>query len=191
MRILGLPGVGAIAVPPHILHLYRRGHEFLDISARFCCAGLECGECCVWVTAHPWTDNLAMGELMKHLPNVEDYVASGQLQFVAYDDWYPGDKCNELQAGLAAKMKEAQHRGWPRVRFCGNGLQPLPDSGWMERVRYEQILHELVATSDVAVLCAYRMGTFLPDTAKNELLQTHHAALVTEHDTWEYIPTSK
>jgi MEDS: MEthanogen/methylotroph, DcmR Sensory domain len=88
-------------------------------------------------------------------------------------------------------MKEAQHQGWSRVRFCGNGVQPLPDSGWMERVRYEQIPHELVATNDVAVLCAYRMGTFLPVTAKNELLQTHHAALVTEHDTWEYIPTSK
>jgi hypothetical protein len=76
MRALGLPGVGAIAVPPHVLHLYRRGHEFLDISARFCCAGLECGECCVWVTAHPWTDDLAVGGLMKHLPNVEEYVAS-------------------------------------------------------------------------------------------------------------------
>ena len=190
MRTSGLPGVGAFAGPQHILHLYRTGQELLDISAQYCRAGLQGGECCVWVTAHPWNEYLTIGELRKYLPNVHDCVASGQLQFVAYEDWYPGDKRSDLQAGLTAIMKDAQQQGWPRVRLCGNALQPSPDSAWSERVRYEHTLHELIATTDLALLCSYRMGVFLPDTAKKELFQSHHAALVSEDNYWEYLPIS-
>jgi hypothetical protein len=143
------------------------------------------------VTASPWTDALALGELRKHLPCVEEYVASGQLRFIEYQDWYPGDNRGALQKGLASTRNEAQQQGWPRVRICGNALQPSPDSAWSERVRYEQTLHELVATTDLALLCAYRLGVFLPEAAKNDLLQSHHAALFIENDDWEYVPTSK
>jgi hypothetical protein len=115
----------------------------------------------------------------------------GQLQFMDYEDWYRGDRRDVLQAGLTKQMDKAQHRGCSGVRICGNALQPSPDSAWSERVRYEQTLHELVVTTDLALLCAYRLGVFLPQTVKNDLLQSHHAALFMENDDWEYVPTSK
>jgi hypothetical protein len=52
-----------------------------------------------------------------------------------YEDWYRGDRRDVLQAGLTKQMGKAQHRGWSGVRFCGNALQPSPDSEWAERVR--------------------------------------------------------
>ena len=59
----------------------------------------------------------------------------------------------------------------------------------MERLRYEHTLHELVAATDLALLCSYRTGVFLPDTAKNELVQSHHVTLASERNDWEYVPT--
>ena len=191
MRALGLPGKAPLGIPPHVLHLYTHGQDFLDLSARFCSAGLELGECCVWVTAHPWTAHVAFGEIYKHVPNVNHYLDDGQLQFIPYEDWYPDDTHDGLQKGLAAKMEEAYRLGCPRVRFCGNALQPFSESEWKQRVRYEQILQEMVATTDLAVLCSYRTGVFLPETAKHKLLHAHHAVLVTKMNAWEYMPTPK
>ena len=72
----------------HIVHFYQHGKDLMDVFAQFCCAGLQEGDCCFWLTTPPWTADLALHELGKWLPTANHYVASGQLQLIPNEEWY-------------------------------------------------------------------------------------------------------
>jgi MEDS: MEthanogen/methylotroph, DcmR Sensory domain len=194
MRSSGLPTVGSLSSPTHVLHLYRHGQELLDISAGFCWAGLEEGDYCLWVTAPPWTSMLALTHLTAHHAGAAAYVQRGQMQFIGYEDWHvgPAETVEHPEALLekaSLKLTEAHQRGWARIRLCGNALPSLTAPQWAIRLRYEEALHQLILRSDLLVLCSYRVQG-LAQLVKSGLLHTHDTVLSYVDEAWRYVSTA-
>ena len=191
MRQFGLPAVAPLPSRAHIVHFYQHGKDLLEVFAQFCCAGLQEGDCCFWVTTPPWTAGLALHELKKRLPSVDQYVSTGQLQLIAGEEFYLTEGVFDGEGALArvtARLHEARTRGWSQFRACGCPYNPGSEKEWSACLQYEQHLHRLVSEMEALVLCGYRLGG-VPDLARNGLLQSHHTTLVRHHDGWQYGPT--
>ena len=63
-----MPAVDPLPSSMHIVHFYQHGKDLLDVFAQFCCAGLQEGDCCFWLTTPPWTADLALHELARGSP---------------------------------------------------------------------------------------------------------------------------
>jgi hypothetical protein len=132
---------------------------------------------------------MAWHHLLQYLPTVKNYVDSGQLRLFSHEDWY-GDMDPETVVGMAATVVTAAYeQGWDRVRACGSPVQPAWGEGWSNLLRYERMLHEMIRTSDLVVLCSYRLGR-IPNDVRIELLQHHHASLIDEQGGWHYAPVT-
>ena len=191
MRRLGLPIVNPSSSSTHIVHLYQHGKDLLDVFAQFCCAGLQDGDCCFWITAPPWTEGFAVHELGKRLPAVEQYIANGQLKIIAREDWYLAPEGLDVEGTLAQATRhltEARAHGWSQLRVCGSPCQTGSEREWGACLEYEQRVHRMVSDLDVLALCAYRLSS-LSDQTKERLLHTHHMALERQDEGWRLQPT--
>jgi hypothetical protein len=187
----GLPIVAPLPSSTHIVHFYQHGKELLEVFAQFCCAGLEDGDCCFWVTTPPWTAALALHELEKRLP-AEQYVARGQLQLILGEEWYLTKEGWDIEgtlAAAAARLQDARRCGWSQVRVCGVPRRPGSEEEWRTCLQYEQTIHRMVTDMEILALCAYRLGG-IHEWAMNGLRQWHHAALSYHNDGWCYQPTA-
>lgn len=191
MRRFGLPTVDLLPASAHVVYFYQHGKDLLEVFAQFCAAGLEEGDCCLWITTPPWTEGLALHEVAKRLPTVEQYVTSGHLQLIAGGDWYLATEAFDLNGTLAkAKwyLEEARRRGGTRIRVCGIPYRVGGEREWSAYLEYEQRAHRVITEKDVLALCAYRHGS-LHEQAKKGLMQTHHAVLERKEDGWHYGPS--
>jgi hypothetical protein len=161
------------------LHFYQDGRDFLDLSARFILAGLEAGEGCIWVAAQPWTTTVALSELRRRSPSVQEGLDRQQLHIVAFEDLY-GQKPDAESAALLESVEDflqrVQQLGWTRIRACGNVFQPLSGDAWKDRLDYEKALHACILRKSFLALCSYR-STSMPDSAKLGLTDYHHAMM--------------
>ena len=191
MRRFGLPAVDPLPGSTHIVHFYQHGKDLLEVYARFCCAGLQDGDCCFWITTPPWTTGLALHELKNMLPSIDQYTESGQLQLLPREELYLARETLDVDGTLARALRhlqEARGQGWSRIRACGSPCRGGSDREWSACLRYEQQIHRMVTEMDVLALCAYRLSGLSAET-KEGLLQTHHMALERQDDGWRYGPT--
>ncbi len=192
MRRFGLPTVAPLPSSTHIVHFYQHGKDLLEVYAQFCCAGLEDGDCCFWITVPPWTTGLALHELRKRLPAVDQYTERGQLRLLPSEEFYVVQDTLQVEATLAQAMRHLQeaHQAWSRVRACGSPCPGSSEREWSTCLAYEQHMHRMVTgMEEILVLCAYRLSG-LPDQAKNGLLQTHHMTLERQDGGWRYGSTT-
>jgi MEDS: MEthanogen/methylotroph, DcmR Sensory domain len=192
MRQFGLQVVDQLPSSTHIVHFYQHGKDLLEVFAQFCGAGLEDGDCCLWVTTPPWTAALALHELEKRLPAVKEYVATGQLQLFPGDEWYLRETVWDIERTLAkaaARLQDVRNQGWSHVRVCG--IPPRVDSEdeWRTCLQYEQAIHRIATEMEILALCAYRLGG-IHEWAMNGLRQVHHGALSRHHEDWRFRPTA-
>ena len=188
MRRFGLPVVDPLPSSMHIVHFYQHGKDLLEVFANFCCAGLEEGDCCFWLTSPPWTTALALHELEKRLPAAKQYVPSGQLQLIPGEEWYLSGEVWDIERTLAeatVRVQEARTQGWSQLRICGVPCRASSEREWLACLQYEQEIHRMVTDMDLLALCAYRRGG-IHDWAMNGLRQSHHAALSRHDDRWRY-----
>ena len=188
MRRFGLPAVDPLPSSMHIVHFYQHGKDLMDVFAQFCCAGLQEGDCCFWLTTPPWTADLALHELGKWLPTANHYEASGQLQLIPDEEWYLIKDVLDVEGTLAratVRLQEARSQGWAELRVCGIPCKAGSESEWLACLQYEQQIHRLVTDMDILALCAYRLGD-VDDRAMQGLLHAHHTALSRHKDEWQY-----
>ena len=191
MRRFGFPEVDPLPSRTHIVHFYQHGKDLLKVFAGFCAAGLQDGDCCLWITAPPWTEGLALHELERMHADLKRRMPSGQLRFISSEDWYHAEDVLHVEntiANATQHFRDAQAQGWARVRVCGSPCLTGNDGEWLTCLQYEQHLHRMVTEMEALVLCAYRRGS-LSDQIKDGLLQTHHMALERQGDGWWYRPT--
>jgi hypothetical protein len=192
MRQFGLPSVAPIPSSAHIVHFYQHGKDLLEVFAQFCWAGLQEGDCCLWVTTPPWTAGLALHELQRRLPSVDQYWSTGQLQLIAGEEFYLTGGVFDGEGALArfaACFREARTHGWSQLRVCGCPYNLSSEKQWSACLQYEQDIHRLVTEMDVLTLCGYRLGG-VPVFARNGLIQSHHTMLVRHDDEWQYGPST-
>jgi hypothetical protein len=179
MTPIDLSSLNAATEPLHVLHFYQDGRDFLDLSARFILAGLEAGEGCIWVAAQPWTATVALSELRRRGPSVQECLDRQQLHIVPSEDLY-GQKQNSegvpLLESVEHVLQRVQNLGWPRIRACGNVFQPLSNDAWEYRLDYEKALHACILRKSLLALCSYR-STSMPESVKLGLMGCHHVMM--------------
>jgi hypothetical protein len=138
--------------------------------------GLENGEGCLWVMPAALTRESARAALLKVVPNVDDFLASGQLEMMPHSDWYL-DASGQLKSfesvaeALLGRQDRALSKGFKFLRAAG-------DCGWAcgtpqtkEFIAYEMKINAAIGATKVAAICTYR-----PEVSADELV-----AIVTAH----------
>jgi hypothetical protein len=120
--------------------------------------------------------------LQRVVPQVYDYLNSGQLELIPSADWYRwSDPIDTQQIFAECRRKIAQVSS----RFVG--LRVTGDSSWVQTaeqrahfVKYERVVDEAVATAPVLALCTYPAADSTPHDMLNVL--TNHRAVLLPDD---------
>jgi MEDS: MEthanogen/methylotroph, DcmR Sensory domain len=190
MRQSGLPNAEAVPSGTHILHYYHHGRDLIEMQAGFCRAGLLGGEYALWIVTPPFTTAIAQEQLKKDVPNVEEYVARGQLEFVSYSAWYfhEGNFSSEDTVRRSElKLTEAKRRGFRGARICGALSWLTTPEQWRIFLAFEQAIHQAVTGSEIIGLCSYPIRTSQDET-ETILVAAHHAVLRPAAQSWSYKP---
>ncbi len=88
LRKSGIDIVGDVPWGTHFCQFYQTREDLVDILVPYFKAGLENNEYCMWVTSKPLGVEDAKEALSQHVPDLDDYLESGQIEVIPYDDWY-------------------------------------------------------------------------------------------------------
>ena len=118
------PPVGDLAFGTHFCQFYRSRQDLIDTLVPFFVAGLRHGEACMWVTSDPLRAHDAREAMRAVLPDLDGYVARGQIEICDYQDWYltnSGTPAEVLQ-GWLDREKRALAQGFNGLRLTGLGI---------------------------------------------------------------------
>lgn len=145
----------------HFCQFYRDFDQLLEMIAPYVAAGLKNNEGCLWVMPQAVTRKSARDALAAHVDDIDDYIASGQLEMLSHPDWYLSasgrlKSFEDIATALLAKQDRALARGYRFLRAAG-------DTGWVsgteesrDFIDYEIKVNEALAATKVAAVCTYR-----------------------------------
>lgn len=165
-KLFPVPGAGLTAVKRvqpgwHFCQFYLDFHQLLDMIAPYIAEGLKNNEGCLWVMPQAVTKHAACHALSHHIEEVEDYLASGQLEMLSHPHWYLDSSgrlksFEEISHALLARQDRALAKGFKFLRAAG-------DSGWVsgteqskEFIEYEMKVNAALGATQVAAICTYR-----------------------------------
>lgn len=88
LRRLGIEGLGEVPWGTHFCLFYTTNEDLLDLLVPYFKTGLEDHEFCLWVAETPKEVEHARQAMRESVPNFEQYVTEGQIEFVTYAGWY-------------------------------------------------------------------------------------------------------
>lgn len=188
--LIYLIGKGTISVPDttgsiavktvqpgwHFCQFYRDFNQLLEMVAPYVAEGLKNNEGCLWVMPEAVTMQAARHALSHHVEDLDDYIASGQLEMTSHPNWYLDDSgrlksFEDISTALLQKQDSALAKGYKFLRAAG-------DTGWVsgteeskDFIDYEMKVNEALGATKVAAMCTYRA-----DVTADELV-----AIVTAH----------
>lgn len=190
-RQFGINLVGSIPWGTHLCQFYESKQDLSDILVPYFSEGLQANELCMWITSPPLEVEEAKLALQKAVPNLEEYIKSGQIEIISYDDWYLLDgkfDSNRILEGWVEKEKAALSRGFEGLRLTGNTF-------WVERelwnsfVDYEEAINKVIGQHRMLALCTYCLkkcsGTDVLDVVRN-----HVGTLIKQNEKWSLVEDS-
>jgi len=145
----------------HFCQFYRDFNQLLDIVAPYVADGLNNGEGCFWVLPEAVTTKAARDALARHVDDVDQYFASGQLEMQSHPSWYLDasgrlKSFEEISEALLFKQDRALARGFKFLRAAG-------DTGWVSGAEqskdfldYEMKVNAALVETRIAAVCTYR-----------------------------------
>ena len=88
LRRLGIDGLGEVPWGTHFCLFYTTEEDLLDLLVPYFKTGREDHEFCLWVAKTPKEVEYARQAMRESVPNFEQYVTEGQVEFVTYAGWY-------------------------------------------------------------------------------------------------------
>lgn len=183
-RKTGLSAVGDVPWGTHFCLLYDTRTELLETVAPYLVQGLSANEFCVWITAEPLRAIEAEAALRELVPELDEYLASGQIEIIDFDDWY-GRRFNPDEAlqKVAGKLVAALDRGFDGMRV-GASTFSLERDDWADFVRYEAAIDRIVGSKRILALCTYSLEQWSMSEVF-DVIATHDFALTKEGDGWK------
>jgi signal transduction histidine kinase/ActR/RegA family two-component response regulator len=131
---------------------------------------------------------------MEAMPNLEHFIATGQMEIISINDWYkPGDKldADAILQGWLGKEAESKARGFNGLRISGDTFW-LERSGWDDFMEYENKVNGAFAEYNLLALCTYHLDKCSADDVIDVCCQ-HQFALARRKGTWELLesPSTK
>jgi PAS domain S-box-containing protein len=192
LRNTGISVVGDIPWGTHFCYFYETKQDLLDILVPYFKVGLENNEFCLWIISNSelLTTQEAMSALRKALPDLDRYLAGGNIEVVAHDDWFLYEGAFDLH-GVANRFKEKLDetlaRGYAGMRVNGSPAWIYKEDGkvWRE---FEEELGKLFPKLRVIASCTYPLATS-GAAALLDVASTHQFAIARRHGVWDIVET--
>jgi PAS domain S-box-containing protein len=183
-RKTGLSAVGDAPWGTHFCLLYDTAPELLETVAPYLAHGLAANEFCVWITSESLRAVEAEAALRELVPELDGYLASGQIEIVDFDDWY-GERFDPDRAleKVAGKLVTALDRGFDGMRVTASTFSLARDD-WADFVRYEAAIDRIVGSKRILALCTYPLEKWSMSEIF-DVIATHDFALTKEGDGWK------
>jgi PAS domain S-box-containing protein len=188
LRSSGIGVVGRIPWGTHLCQFYETKEDLIDILVPYFAEGLRDNEFCMWITSQPLDEGEAKVALKEAVPDLEDYVAKGQIEIISYSDWYIRGgtfDADGVLKGWVEKESRALGRHFDGLRLSGNTFW-LEKDDWQDFVDYEALINGVIKEHRMIAICTYsldRCGSrHLIDVMRN-----HESTLIRKKDAWTMV----
>ena len=185
-RETGLKAVGAVPWGTHFCLLHATPAELLETLTPYFAQGLAANEFCMWITSQTLTAAEAEAALRESVPDLDEYLANGQMEIVDFGQWYMADERfdpdNALQK-VAGKLAAALARGFDGLRLSGSTFSLAKDD-WEAFVRYEAAIDRIVGSKRIVAMCTYSLQKWSMSEIF-DVIATHDFALTKEGGCWK------
>ena len=185
----GIRGLDTVAWGTHLCLFYKSAAELCQLITPYFQAGLGDGECCVWITGPSLSEEEALESLQRSLPQVRDYLQTGQLEIWPYTQWYMVNGCFRSDAVLAAwvsKLNQATHRGFAGLRVAGDASWLSSREQRQEFMIYEQKVTTTASAQRLLALCTYPSSAWVPEEML-QVMQCHKSILLPGSGGWKAV----
>ena len=145
----------------------------------------------MWVTSAPLEVEAAQAALRASVPDLDDAIARGQIDFLPHDRWYLRDgrfSADEVLAGWVERLAAARARGFEGLRLSGNTFW-LEAEDWQDFTRYEASVNSVIGQHRMLALCTYSL-TKCSASEVLDVVANHQFALAKRAGRWECIEGS-
>lgn len=152
-RNSGIALIGNVPWGSHFCQFYQTKKDLLDILVPYFKAGLESNEFCMWVTSEPLGVEDAKKAMKKAVPQFEQYVKSGQIEIIPYDQWYTkGGRFDERRVlkGWVGRLNGALKKGFDGLRLTGNTFW-IEKKDWKAFTAYEAAVDSVIGSYKMLV----------------------------------------
>jgi PAS domain S-box-containing protein len=191
IRHTGIDLVGDVPWGTHFCQFYQTPRDLLDILVPYFKAGLENNECCMWITSEPLGASEARESLQRAMPNLEDYLESGQLEILSHSEWYlKGGRfdSDEVLAGWLEKLEYATDSGYDGLRLSGNTFW-LEKADWDDFTDYEAAIDTVIGRYHMLAICTYCLDK-CSALEVLDVIKNHQFALIKRAGRWDTIESS-
>jgi hypothetical protein len=160
----------------HVCQFYQRKEDLLELLVPYFKQGLENHDACVWMVGDLTVEE-AGNALGAVVPDLEHYLANGQMQIRHYTEFYtnkdgavkPPDTLRDQFAGLGDTVRANGFRGL-RASGCVGWVQN--DDNMSRFMEYETKVHCAIQDSRMTAVCTYpaRAAALHPS---RELIRNH------------------
>jgi len=192
LRKSGIDIIGDVPWGTHICQLYQTKEDLTDILVPYFKAGLENNEFCLWITSKPLEVEDAIAALRRIVPDLNIYLAKGQIEIISYNDWFfTGDAFDseKVSNGCAEKLTYASQSGYEGVRLCGNNSW-LDKANWDSFIKFKEQMDNVIGNCQMVALCTYSLDNHDVDEIIY-LSLNHQFALVKSKGKWKCIGSYK
>jgi len=192
VRKSGIDLIGNVPWGTHFCQFYETKEDLIDILVPYFKAGLENNEFCMWVTSEPLGVEDARTALKIVLPDLDNYLDTGQIEIIPYNEWYTLNgifDSDRVLNGWVQKLDNALKRGFDGLRLTGNTFW-LEKEDWNDFVDYEAQVDSVLGNYKMIAMCTY----CLDKCNANEIIDVvnnHEFALIKRSGKWSLVESSK
>jgi hypothetical protein len=181
----GIPGIGVVPYGAHMCHFYAGRQDLIDSLVPYFVAGLRGNERCLWIAADPLPAG-AIRSGIAQWPDVEDGLASGQLNIVDALEWYGEPSMlrdDEIIARWIGEEERALADGFQGLRIAGNTSFVTRET-WGRLMEYESKLTERIQERRIVAFCSYSREACQP-VEMMEAVRSHQMAFDRTGEHWQ------
>ena len=181
----GIDIVGDIPWGTHLCQFYETKQDLIDILVPYFAEGLRSNEACMWVTSAPLEEADALEALTKAVPDIDRFLATGQLLILPYTEWHMKGgtfDADRVMEGWLDKEQEALNHGFEGLRLAGNTFW-IERSLWDTFTDYEEAVNDVITEHRIIAVCPYHLGKCAGSDV-TDVIRNHVGALIKKEGTW-------
>jgi PAS domain S-box-containing protein len=175
----------------HLCQFYETSVDLLEVLVPYHTEGLRACQRCVWVVSDPLSIEQARAALQAAVPDLDGYLARGQMTLVRDEEWYLRWGAFDVQTVLAEWLRCATMacaQGFAGLRASGDA-SALKDRCWKTFINYEDRVQAAIGAHPMIALCTYPLSLY----SASELLdvvRVHDYAIVRRNGGWESVEST-
>jgi len=176
----------------HFCQFYATKEDLVEVLVPYFAYGLRNNEFCMWVTSPPLEVEEAKQALRKAVPELDEYIHKGQIEFLSYADWYLSSGSFDSKKVLSSwirKVAAALDQGLEGLRLAGNTFW-LEKNSWRDFAEYEEAVNDVFSKHKIIAVCTYSLDKCTVNEVV-DVVKNHKFTLIKRSGKWEVIESSE